>query len=132
MTLLNMHSKSKLIKRFMGLGPYLREGQCTGEKFFFDCLAVCVSAKPAPEKREFWGWWLELKAEETGFTYVYHYGLYNKLGHWQKESIKDAEVMMKLETTLNDFHLRLNKLLKEMELTLSPVETPEEKAVSLS
>lgn len=122
MTLVSGHTRSKLIKKFIGLGPYIRESQCEGDSFFFDCLAVCVNAKPAPEKREFWGWWLTLDTQDDQLIYAYQFGLFDKEGQWQVTPLCDPETDAKVQKTLHDFHKRLKDLLVTLEVALVPSE----------
>ena len=65
----------RLLRQFAAIGPYLREDLCEEGRYRFDCLSVCVSAKPAPDKREFWGWWLVLEQEDHSFSYHYQVGI---------------------------------------------------------
>ncbi|HGJ5857785.1 sigma factor-binding protein Crl [Arsenophonus nasoniae] len=120
MALTSNYSKSKLLKHFTRLGPYLRESLCQDDLFFFDCLAICVNAKTAPEKREFWGWWLELRGELNGFVYHYKLGMFDKAGNWQHIEINKSNIIKSLEDTLQEFHKRLSDSLNTLELTLTP------------
>ncbi|MDC9605010.1 MULTISPECIES: sigma factor-binding protein Crl [Xenorhabdus] len=122
MTLPVSYSKNRLLKRFSALGPYVRELKCQNGYFFFDCLAVCVSAKVAPEKREFWGWWLELEEQDQGFVYNYQIGLFDKQGEWRVMKIKKKADLEYLESMLQAFHKRLVDSCETLKLTLIPSE----------
>ncbi|MFC3911995.1 sigma factor-binding protein Crl [Pseudaeromonas sharmana] len=81
----------QLIKEFMTLGPYLRQEQCEPGRYFFDCLASCLNLNAAPERREFWGWWLVLESCEGGFSCQSEIGLFNKEGIWTNRQPGVAE-----------------------------------------
>ncbi|QBH95699.1 sigma factor-binding protein Crl [Limnobaculum zhutongyuii] len=123
MLLANGHSRNKLIKEFITLGPYIRESQCKGNHYFFDCWAVCVSSKPAPEKREFWGWWMDIEADEQGFTYSCQIGLFDKVGEWQVKTIKDADIQQEVEQNLHAFQQKLQDYLTSIKLSFRQAQT---------
>ncbi|WP_300003825.1 sigma factor-binding protein Crl [uncultured Cedecea sp.] len=131
MTLVNGHPRGRLIKKFTDLGPYIREEQCQDSRFFFDCLAVCVNAKPAPEKREFWGWWLELESQNNQLTYCYHFGLFDKNGHWTATPSGSQEIDKQVENTLQVFFKRLKELLVALDIELVPSEDLSEETKAL-
>ncbi|WP_026957369.1 MULTISPECIES: sigma factor-binding protein Crl [Aliagarivorans] len=107
----------KLVKKFTELGPYLRGEQSSKECYFFDCLAACVSAKPAAEVREFYGWWMQLVVTEQGFEYNYTWGIYNEKGDWDECAIpkKHQEEVTK---SLDVFYQKLLNLLDELSLPI--------------
>lgn len=103
----------RLLRQFTAMGPYLREEQCEQGRYYFDCLSVCVSAKPAPDKREFWGWWLVLEQNEHSFSYHCEFGLYNVDGQWQSKAVPKKH-QEEVERTLAHFHQLLSNKLQQL------------------
>ena len=114
------YTNGKFLKKFAAIGPYLREKQSIKNCYFFDSLVVCVNANIAPEKREFWGWWLELAPMDEGFEFAYKLGIYNNQGSWQAKTLKDAATTEAVEKNLHAFHQRLSQQLSALELSLFP------------
>lgn len=109
----------RLFSTLKAIGPYLREGQCQEGIYWFDCLAFCINDKKSPEKREFWGWWMELTTTETGFEANYRIGRYNLAGQWE-ESKPTAAARPEVIRTQEDFHKKLAQTLQQrFELSLS-------------
>ncbi|MNS87959.1 Sigma factor-binding protein Crl [compost metagenome] len=73
-----------------------------------------------------------MNAEEKRFTYSYHFGLFNKDGHWEATTIKDQEVIDRLELTLRGFHDRARDLLATLDLKLEPADNFTNQQVKLS
>lgn len=102
----------RLMSKLKAIGPYLREPQSKEGCYYFDCLSVCVDDNKSPEKREFWGWWMELESVEGGFTAKYHIGKYNKEGLWESDSLPTKSVE-EVYSTQKTFHQKLIETLEE-------------------
>lgn len=102
----------RLLAALKAIGPYLREGQSKEGYYLFDCLSVCVDDKPSPEKREFWGWWMELQLEEGGFAAKYHHGCYNVDGNWMATELPFS-VRHDVHQTQEAFHRKLTQVLND-------------------
>ncbi len=102
----------RLLSTLRAVGPYLREAQCREGFYLFDCLSVCVSEKKSPEKREFWGWWLELEQQGTHCLAKYHIGLYNDAGSWGACDISNKP-LKEVKRTQQAFHAKLAQTLQE-------------------
>lgn len=96
----------RLLSSLRSIGPYLREPQCVDGAYLFDCLSVCVNDKKSPEKREFWGWWLELQKQGTCYQARYRTGLYDTTGDWRDETLP-KNVIEDVNRTQEAFHTKL-------------------------
>ncbi|MFV0576138.1 MAG: sigma factor-binding protein Crl [Vibrio sp.] len=112
MTEVSQPTHNRLISVLKAIGPYLREEKCELDYYFFDCLAVCVDDEKSPEKREFWGWWLQLEKQEQNFIANYQFGLYDDKGKWRDVAIP-AAAKVEVEKTLETFHQKLDSVLSE-------------------
>ncbi len=111
----------RLLRQFAAIGPYLREDLCEEGRYRFDCLSVCVSAKPAPDKREFWGWWLVLEQDDHSFSYHYQVGFYNADGEWLDKPLPKKH-QVEVERTLNHFYKLISDKLHQLGCQLAPAE----------
>ncbi|PHS87870.1 sigma factor-binding protein Crl [Aeromonas dhakensis] len=111
----------RLLRQFAAIGPYLREDLCEEGRYRFDCLSVCVSAKPAPDKREFWGWWLVLEQDDHNFSYHYQVGFYNADGEWLDKPLPKKH-QVEVERTLNHFYKLISDKLHQLGCQLAPAE----------
>ncbi len=106
----------RLLSKLKAIGPYLREPQSDQDLYYFDCLSVCVDDKQSPEKREFYGWWMELEPVDNGFSTNYHVGKYDAEGDWQVEKLP-KKTLQEVNRNQAIFHEKLcNMLVEEFEL----------------
>ncbi|MEH0665346.1 sigma factor-binding protein Crl [Vibrio scophthalmi] len=96
----------RLLTTLRAIGPYLREVQSSEGAYLFDCLSVCVNDKKSPEKREFWGWWLELSLVDGYYEARYRTGLYDVSGEWRDEPLPKKAVE-DVTKTQEAFHQKL-------------------------
>jgi len=123
----NIPSHLKWVKQLAAIGPYLRENRSREGEYFFDCLAVCLSARKAPEQREFYGWWFELKQQQDGMVYHYQFGVFDSNSQWLQHDIP-AKHKPEVERTLQEFFEKLLPLVNsELGLGLAPADELDEK-----
>lgn len=113
-------SHHKLVRELTAIGPYFRVLQSSEGSYFFDCLAVCVSAKAEPDAREFWGWWLILESQDgKQFECNYELGLYDSQGEWQLKAIPKKH-QAEVARTLRDFYDKLETCMDKLALQVRP------------
>lgn len=114
---------NRLIATFKAIGPYVREENCVEGCYVFDCLSVCINDKKDPEKREFWGWWMEVTKEGEHLSEVSHIGRYDINGHWVIEE-PSAAAIEEVKRTHAVFLEKLKKTLKEkfdLDISFNPL-----------
>ena len=119
----------QLLKAFMSLGPYLRAEQSEPGRYFFDCLASCLNFNAAPERREFWGWWLVLERCEGGVVLQGEQGLFSRDGLWLNRQ-PVAAAQPQVEQTQTSFMQALQALVDGWQLQLYPPAADEAHAIT--
>ena len=74
---------------------------------------------------------MEVTPQDRHFYYTWHFGLFNKQGSWQRETIKDSAVEARVTDALRNFHERFQALLHSLDLELLPAEGFVEQPVKL-
>jgi len=103
-------SRGRLFKLFTDIGPYFRKLQSNENKFFFDCLEICVDANKEPEDRVFLGWWLLVTRTDNKFEYERFNGLYDIEGNWVAAKINKKQ-MKQLDESCDLFVEKLTQLI---------------------
>jgi sigma factor-binding protein Crl len=112
-------SRGRLFKLFTEMGPYFRVKQSSEERYFYDCLEVCIDSEEEPERRTFYGWWLVITKENNQFVFERFNGIFDIKSEWNESPIL-AEHQEQLDKSFNLFVTRLQTLLKlETGLSLS-------------
>jgi len=113
-------SHYKWVKQLAAIGPYLRECRSREGAYFFDCLSVCISAKKAPDRREFYGWWFTLTQQGDAFVYSYSYGVFDGNSDWHHREIPSRH-QEEVERSLLEFFQKLREQVEaESGLKLAP------------
>ena len=110
----------KRIRVLSALGPYLREPKCHPGSFYFDCLTCCIDADVDADKRQFYGWWLQLEVVDGIGEYHYQFGCYDAAGCWCSTAIP-SQLRADVELSLHVFYDKLFPCLRdELALQLKP------------
>jgi len=103
-------SRGRLFKLFTDIGPYFRKLHSNENKFFFDCLEICVDAEEEPENRVFLGWWLLVTRTDNKFECERFNGLYDLEGNWVTAKINKKQ-MQQLDKSYELFIEKLSHLI---------------------
>lgn len=109
-TLITGPSRGRLFKIFTDFGPYFRQLKSDENKFFFDCLEICIDVKTEPEKRVFLGWSMVITRSGNQFTYQRFNGLFDLNADWVDAEI-DNQQMRLIDLSFNAFIKKLISML---------------------